>query len=117
MNHGPRPFASRTTDRGQGNQGWLGRFSFRIRNNILALTGNLKTDLAAPLLAIAPVSSTTAIQFAAGSAALVTLTGTGSDAGTYAVFNNHTTAGFLATADKVIKLPDGATVPSGSFAA
>ena len=82
-----------------------------------AATGNLTTDLAATLLAIAPGTSTTAIQFAAASAALVTLTGTASDAGTYAVVNNHTTAGFLATADKVIKLQDGAVVTSGSFAA
>jgi hypothetical protein len=63
------------------------------------------------------VTSTTAIQFAAASAALVTLTGTASDAGTYAVVNNHTTAGFLATADNVIKLQDGAAMTSASFAA
>jgi len=43
------------------------------------------------------------------------LTGTAPDSGTYVVINNHTTAGFLATADKVIKLQDGATVTSGSF--
>ena len=80
-------------------------------------TGNLATDLAATLLASAPGTSTTAIQFAAASAALVTLGGPASDAGTYVVVNNHTTAGFLATADKVIKLQDGATVTSSSFVA
>ena len=37
------------------------------------------------------------------------------DAGTYAVINNHTAAGFLATSDKVIKLQDGTAVNSGSF--
>jgi len=80
-----------------------------------AATGNLTTDLAATLLAIAPGTSTTAIQFAAASAALVTLTGTASNAGTYVVVNNHTAAGFLSSTDKVIKLQDGATVNSESF--
>ena len=82
-----------------------------------AATGDLSKDLAATLLATAPGTATTAVQFAAGSAALVTLTGTASDAGTYVLVNNHTTAGFLATVDKVIKLQDGAVVTSGSFAA
>ena len=78
-------------------------------------TGDLSKDLAATLLTTAPGVSTTAIQFASASAALVTLTGTASDAGTYAVVNNHTAAGFLATADTVIKLQDGAQVTSASF--
>ena len=80
-----------------------------------AAIGDLSKDLAATLLATAPGTSTTAIQFASASAALVTLTGTASDAGTYAVVNNHTAAGFLASADKVIKLQNGAIVNSGSF--
>ena len=78
-------------------------------------TGNLANDLAATLLGTASGISTTAIQFAAASAALVTLTGTASDAGTYVVVNNHTAAGFLAAADTVIKFQDGATVTSSSF--
>ena len=84
-----------------------------------AAIGNLANDLAAALLATAPSGPTTAnaIAFAAASAALVTLTGTASDAGTYAVINNHNTAGFLASADMVIKLQNGAQVSSGSFAA
>jgi hypothetical protein len=45
---------------------------------------------------------------AASSAALVTLTGTSFDAGVYAVVNNHIAEGFLASADKVIKLHYGA---------
>ena len=80
-----------------------------------ASTGNLAADLGATLLAAAPGTSTTAIQFAAASAALVTLTGTASNAGTYVVVNNHTAAGFLSSVDKVIKLQDGATVNSESF--
>jgi Ca2+-binding RTX toxin-like protein len=80
-----------------------------------AATGDLSKDLAAALLANSTGISSAAIQFAAGSAALVTLTGPAADAGTYVVVNNHTAPGFLATSDKVIKLQEGAQVTSGSF--
>ena len=78
-------------------------------------SGSLSTDLAATLLAKSPGISTGAILFSSASAALVTLTGATSDAGSYVVLNTHNTAGFLASTDKVIKVQDGAQVTSASF--
>ena len=50
-----------------------------------AASSNLATDLAATRFGATPGTSTTAIQFASDGAALVTLTGTASDAGAYVV--------------------------------
>ena len=80
-----------------------------------AASGNLENDLVATLLASDSGVSTAAIKFIQASAALVTLTGTASNAGLYAVVNNHAAAGFLASADTVVKLQNGASVNSGSF--
>ena len=61
-----------------------------------------------------------ALSFGQSCAALVTLTGNASDAGSYVVINNHstkaiTTNGFLASSDTVIKVQTGATVTAASF--
>jgi len=74
-------------------------------------SSGLSTDLTSALSALA---------FGQSCAAMVTLTGTASDAGTYVVINNHstsvtTTNGFLASSDTVIKVQTGATVTAASF--
>ena len=80
-----------------------------------AAPSNLAADLAATRFAATPGTSTTAIQFASASAALVTLTGTASDAGAYMLVSNHTAPSFLASADKVSKIMDATSFGSRSF--
>lgn len=77
-------------------------------------SGNLATNLAAKLLATASGTSTKAIQFASASAPLVTLTDKATEAWEMC-WSATAPPGFPAAADKVIKLPDGATAGVGSF--
>jgi Ca2+-binding RTX toxin-like protein len=71
-------------------------------------TGNLANDLTTALAAQV---------FSSNCAALVTLSGTASDAGTYAVVSNHSSTGFVAAADTVIKLTSATNLAATSFSA
>jgi len=93
-----------------------GADKFRIGHTVTAAnfhaasrtaSGNLSNDLAAALIAT---------PLAASGADLVSLTGTGSDAGSYVVINNAGATGYKSGSDAVIKLLTGAaTVNSTSF--
>ena len=76
--------------------------------SIAGTSSGLSADLTSAL-------SGQALAFSQNCAALVTLIGTASDAGTYVVISNHTTTGFSASADTVIKVQTGASVTNTSF--
>ena len=82
--------------------------NFKTKSQAGTFSG-LSSDLTSAL-------SSQALAFSQNCAALVTLTGTASDAGTYVVISNHSSStGFVASADMVIKVQPNASVSATSF--